>query len=105
MVRNGATFFINILKILQKYIKTCILIGRNTKNSKSSGLYAIETDKADLYGFSNGRSISMLTSWSMLMSSIAFFGRHGISSHVSQKSARVTKTVSFSSTQPWALHL
>ena len=26
MVRNGATFFINILKILQKYIKTCILI-------------------------------------------------------------------------------
>ena len=27
MVRNGATFFINILKILQKYIKTCILYG------------------------------------------------------------------------------
>ena len=26
MVRNGATFFINILKILQKYVRTCILL-------------------------------------------------------------------------------
>lgn len=26
MVRNGATFFINILKILQKYVRACILI-------------------------------------------------------------------------------
>lgn len=30
MVLNGATFFINILKILQKYVRTCILIEAKT---------------------------------------------------------------------------
>lgn len=30
MVRNGATFFINILKILQKYVRACILIETKT---------------------------------------------------------------------------
>nr|DAG43767.1 MAG TPA: hypothetical protein [Caudoviricetes sp.]DAH15130.1 MAG TPA: hypothetical protein [Caudoviricetes sp.] len=30
MVRNGATFFINILKILQKYVRACILIEAKT---------------------------------------------------------------------------
>ena len=31
MVRNGATFFINILKILQKYVRACILIRKGAE--------------------------------------------------------------------------